>query len=499
MSNERAGPISLDWNDVAALIAGGGGAGSMGPTGPAGVAGIDGADGEQGVPGQPGAQGAAGATGASGPTGPAGPPGVDGEQGEQGQPGSWLTEVLALADLSDVTAKTGTGTVVVMDTGPTINELKVSGSIRDTANKPVIAINGAVSAVNYLDVTNAVTGSAPVIKPGSAIDPDVNLDLAGLGTGKVRVGGSEVATKPYVDALVGSRRNEEGPSGDDGWPGPPGVAGVAGAPGVTGAQGPIGPVFLDDPVEGEPGAMGPPGAQGLQGLTGAQGPLGPVFLIDPLEGDPGAMGPPGAQGLQGVTGAQGPTAPAFGIMAYELDRDSEPWPTQRSAPWKPAGGAFPTNPDDGDFFVRTDLEQPNEFAWDAGRAKWLSIALFMFECNTANTFAAGGSVYFDFYPGTIMSGTEGWQLPFDCTVVGCNFHKSEATLNLTVRLRRNGTNTFNKAFAAGTDKDVQSNAENTDIAACTAVTDCWSAFAQPGGNFTAGGAYARFYLRRKGP
>ena len=32
----------------------------------------------------------------------------------------WIQEVIALADLSDVTAKTGTGTIVVMDTSPTI-------------------------------------------------------------------------------------------------------------------------------------------------------------------------------------------------------------------------------------------------------------------------------------------------------------------------------------------------------------------------------------------
>lgn len=38
----------------------------------------------------------------------------------------WISEVLALADLSDVTAKTGSGTTVAMQTGPTLSELALS-------------------------------------------------------------------------------------------------------------------------------------------------------------------------------------------------------------------------------------------------------------------------------------------------------------------------------------------------------------------------------------
>lgn len=160
------------------------------------------------------------------------------------------------------------------------------------------------------------------------------------------------------------------------------------------------------------------------------------------------------------------------------------------------GTSFPSSPFDGQTFTRTDLEQPNTFAWDAGRSKWLSVDLIQLECSTPDAFA--GNVYFDLIPGfTVMSATVGWQIPFDCTVVGCHFFKNEGTSNLTVRLRRNGSNVFSKAFGAGTDQHVQSNTENTDISACSATTDCWSVFGSIGGAFTLAGAYARYYLRRK--
>jgi len=72
----------------------------------------------------------------------------------------------------------------------------------------------------------------------------------------VKVGGSSLANKPYVDAKFGAV--PAGPTGATGLQGP---AGAAGTNGAVGAAGPVGPA-------------GATGATGLQGPVGPAGPPG---------------------------------------------------------------------------------------------------------------------------------------------------------------------------------------------------------------------------------
>ena len=78
----------------------------------------------------------------------------------------------------------------------------------------------------------------------------------------VKVGGSSLANKPYVDAKFAAV--PAGPTGATGLQGP---AGAAGTNGAVGAAGPVGPVGPEGPV----GAAGAPGANGADGAAGPAG------------------------------------------------------------------------------------------------------------------------------------------------------------------------------------------------------------------------------------
>lgn len=65
--------------------------------------------------------------------------------------------------------------------------------IDDDSGNELIIFQKATSAVNQIDIGNAATGSHPTITATGG-DTNINLDLAGKGTGVVRAGGAEVAT-----------------------------------------------------------------------------------------------------------------------------------------------------------------------------------------------------------------------------------------------------------------------------------------------------------------
>jgi hypothetical protein len=95
---------------VALVPQGGGGTGPRGPAGPQGTAGPAGPQGPAGAIGPAGPAGPAGAAGAAGATGPQGPAGP---AGPQGTPGLSNYQVVTIATTVNLTANTGTQSVVV--------------------------------------------------------------------------------------------------------------------------------------------------------------------------------------------------------------------------------------------------------------------------------------------------------------------------------------------------------------------------------------------------
>ena len=71
-------------------------------------------------------------------------------------------------------------------TAPTMSQPKVSGYIADANGAEIFSITATGSAVNHVDVQNAGTGTNPVLS-ASGDDPNVNLNLAGKGTGSVEI------------------------------------------------------------------------------------------------------------------------------------------------------------------------------------------------------------------------------------------------------------------------------------------------------------------------
>lgn len=78
--------------------------------------------------------------------------------------------------------------------------------IDDDSGNELIVFQKAVSAVNQIDIGNAATGSHPSITATGG-DTNINLDLAGKGTGVVRAGGVEVATLTGTQTLTNKTIN----------------------------------------------------------------------------------------------------------------------------------------------------------------------------------------------------------------------------------------------------------------------------------------------------
>lgn len=68
---------------------------------------------------------------------------------------------------------------------PTIRNPIIHGHLRDSANADMIHFTSVSSAVNHIDVTNGATGGHPKLSVEGA-DTNINIDLAGAGTGAVR-------------------------------------------------------------------------------------------------------------------------------------------------------------------------------------------------------------------------------------------------------------------------------------------------------------------------
>ena len=71
-------------------------------------------------------------------------------------------------------------------TTPTVSQPKISGYIADVNGAEVFGITSIGSAINYVGVQNAATGTNPVLS-ANGDDPNVNLNMAGKGTGSVEI------------------------------------------------------------------------------------------------------------------------------------------------------------------------------------------------------------------------------------------------------------------------------------------------------------------------
>lgn len=131
----------------------------------------------------------------------------------------WLSEVLSLANLSDVTGKTGSGSTVVMQnapslTGPTITAgLVLTASIFDAGGNVWLEQQIAALAANHVVVGNAAAGSEPYIGVFGT-DTDVSLDLQPQGAGVVSVAGDPVATLAATQTLAAKTLTTPRISGD---------------------------------------------------------------------------------------------------------------------------------------------------------------------------------------------------------------------------------------------------------------------------------------------
>ncbi|MDH3463218.1 MAG: hypothetical protein OEM32_06300, partial [Acidimicrobiia bacterium] len=107
----------------------------------------------------------------------------------------------ALADLSDVTGTTGTGSTVVFSTSPTLTTpiIVTTGSINDAGGDPYVEFVEATTPVNYFRITQSTAAGNPALLTavGSA---NAGMILAGSGTGTVQLIAPEVASTDWTNA-----------------------------------------------------------------------------------------------------------------------------------------------------------------------------------------------------------------------------------------------------------------------------------------------------------
>lgn len=82
---------------------------------------------------------------------------------------------------------TGTG-APVLSTNPSILNPIILTSIRDSNNTVIVSLTPVVSAVNFVDISNAVTTGSPLINV-IGTDANISLQISGKGTGGVNVSG----------------------------------------------------------------------------------------------------------------------------------------------------------------------------------------------------------------------------------------------------------------------------------------------------------------------
>ena len=87
------------------------------------------------------------------------------------------------------------------NTGSNFGTLTISGSINDVNGNELVRVSATAAAVNEITVANAAAGNAPVIS-ATGNDTNINLNIAGKGTGVVQAGGVPVVTTTGAQTLT---------------------------------------------------------------------------------------------------------------------------------------------------------------------------------------------------------------------------------------------------------------------------------------------------------
>jgi len=78
----------------------------------------------------------------------------------------------------------------------TLPAIASGGGIIDTTvdARRYLIFTTVADGINHINITNAITGSGPILAAFGTTDTNIDLNLAGKGTGVVKIGGSEVVT-----------------------------------------------------------------------------------------------------------------------------------------------------------------------------------------------------------------------------------------------------------------------------------------------------------------
>jgi hypothetical protein len=95
----------------------------------------------------------------------------------------------------------GTWYTLSSNTASSFGSLTISASINDVNSNELIRVSATASAVNEITVANAAAGNAPAIS-ATGNDTNINLNLAGKGTGVVQAAGVPVVTTTGAQTLT---------------------------------------------------------------------------------------------------------------------------------------------------------------------------------------------------------------------------------------------------------------------------------------------------------
>jgi len=95
----------------------------------------------------------------------------------------------------------GTWYTLSSNTASSFGSLTISASINDVNSNELIRVSATASAVNEITVANAAVGNGPAIS-ATGNDTNINLNLAGKGTGVVQAGGVPVVTTTGAQTLT---------------------------------------------------------------------------------------------------------------------------------------------------------------------------------------------------------------------------------------------------------------------------------------------------------
>lgn len=151
-----------------------------------------------------------------------------------------------------------------------------------------------------------------------------------------------------------------------------------------------------------------------------------------------------------------------------------------------SGTSFPGSPVNGELFLRTDLDY-TLFYYDAGRSKWLSTTRDKLLCGARAAVTSNN--YIRCINGVVFTATLGEKIPYDITVVGIAFSKSDSVTG-TLEIRDDGSSVA--SLGTSTNTSGSDMTLNADVASGSILNVYWSS---AGGSIT--DAIVTVFYRRK--